>query len=37
MAERLVASQLSDLPVFNRIRREEPRLAAGMFQYFIST
>ena len=37
MAERSVAPQLPDLPVFDGIRCYEPRLAAGMFghQYFV--
>ena len=39
MAERLVAPQLPDLPVFDFIRRYGPELAAGMFghQYFVLT
>ena len=38
MAERLVALQLPDLPVYD-IRGFNPRLAAGMFehQYFVIT
>ena len=33
MAEHLVSPQLPDLPVFDYIRRDEPELAAGMFEH----